>query len=294
MPLESYGLDREVAAAAFRTACRFDVLARKPGNVSIEAAGHGMSATDFLVSARISAAPATAYGDGLGRSILAATEATFAAVHCNTNLGIMLLSVPLLHASLIGHPSRQLVERISDLLAASTVEDAAAVYAAIRIAKPAGLGTRRAQDIATPPTLPLVDVMRLAAAHDAIAAQYANGFHDVFLVGVPSLRRARDQTGSLATAVVECFLTFLSSMLDSHIWRKHGKAVAETVQARTRAVASACKACENPAARTSILNAFDTELKNEGVNPGTSADLTVASLLALVLDTALKTNSCGA
>lgn len=294
MSLEPHGLERAVAAAAFRTACRFDVLARKPGNVSIEAAGHGMSAVDFLVSARVAANPATAYGEGIGRSILAAIDATFAAVRCNTNLGITLLSVPLLHASVIAHPSRHLAERLSDLLAASTVKDAVAVYAAIRIAKPAGLGTSRAQDVAETPTLPLVDVMRLAAARDAIAAQYANGFQDVFLVGVPNLRHARDQTGSLTTAVVECFLAFLSSMLDSHIWRKHGKAVAETVQARARAVASACKACEDPNARTSILNAFDNELKNEGVNPGTSADLTVASLLALLLDTALKTDACGA
>ena len=56
---------------------------------------------------------------------------------------------------------------------------------------------------------------------------------------------------------------------------------------------SALEACENRAARYSLLVKWDAELKNEGVNPGTSADLTVASLLALLLDTALKTNSGG-
>ncbi len=289
-----FALERRVVEAAFRLACRYDVLALKPGNVSFDAAGHGMSAADFLRSAAVSVAPATASGRRLGDGILTAVEATYAAVRCNTNLGILLLGVPLAHAGLLVHPGVNLAERVAAILAATTVTDARAVYAAIRVAKPAGLGTAAEQDVAEMPTLPLVDVMRLAADRDSIAAQYACGFAEIFSRGLPLLRRVRDETQSLADAMTACYLDFLSTTPDSHIARKHGIELARAVLGRARAVASQWKACQNPAARTSILQAFDIELKTEGVNPGTSADLTVASLLALLLDTALKTDSCGA
>jgi len=44
------------------------------------------------------------------------------------------------------------------------------------------------------------------------------------------------------------------------------------------------KACENPANAIALLQDFDNKLKRGGLNPGTSADLTVASLLAFHLD----------
>ena len=37
--------------AAFLTACRLDVDTPKPGNVSVDSEGHGMSAAQFLASA---------------------------------------------------------------------------------------------------------------------------------------------------------------------------------------------------------------------------------------------------
>jgi HEAT repeat protein len=49
------------------------------------------------------------------------------------------------------------------VLAATTVDDARDVYAAIRLAAPGGLGTVDDQDIADEPTQTLLDVMRLAA-----------------------------------------------------------------------------------------------------------------------------------
>ena len=49
------------------------------------------------------------------------------------------------------------------VLDALTVEDSAAVFAAIRLAKPAGLGQALEQDVANEPTLPLREIMALAA-----------------------------------------------------------------------------------------------------------------------------------
>ncbi|MEN9728143.1 MAG: ATP:dephospho-CoA triphosphoribosyl transferase, partial [Pseudomonadota bacterium] len=58
------------------------------------------------------------------------------------------------------------------------------------------------------------------------------------------------------------------------------------VQAEARAVTSDLKACDTRRARWQVLSTFDRTLKSRGLNPGTSADLTVASLLALLLESA--------
>jgi triphosphoribosyl-dephospho-CoA synthase len=271
---------------AFRTACRYDVLALKPGNVSVQSAGHRMTARDFLVSAAVSAAPASATAAGVGASVCAAVEATLAAVGCNTNLGILLLAVPLMHAALSRREGQSLRASLREVLAGTTVADSVAVFAAIRRANPAGLGTAAREDVADAPTLPLLEIMALAKARDALSAQYANGFEAVFELGVPILRAGCGQGDTLSLATTACFMGFLSAFPDTHIARKLGDTAAVQIQRRGQAVESTWKACQNPARRRSLLSAFDNALKNEGVNPGTSADLTVASLLAWLLDAA--------
>jgi triphosphoribosyl-dephospho-CoA synthase len=289
-----FALARTAAVEAFRTGCRYDVLALKPGNVSIECPGHGMTARDFLVSAAAAAAPATEIRNGLGASLRTAVEASVSAVGCNTNLGILLLCVPLLHAALKRDPARSLRLRLQHGLRATTVHDAAAAFVAIRRANPGGLGAAAREDVHTTPTLPLREIMELAATRDLIAAQYADDFAAIFEVGIPVLRDLCAQRESLQWAVTRCYLTFLGTYPDSHIARKWGPVVAETVRAQGRTVESTLKACEDPVRRLSILTEFDHALKRAGLNPGTSADLTVASVVAWLLEIALHTDSNGA
>ncbi len=270
---------------AFRTACRYDVLAFKPGNVSVESPGHRMTARDFLVSAAVAAAPAAAAA-GVGASVCVAMDATVAAVGCNTNLGILLLAVPLMHAALVRGPRQSLHASLQQVLARTTVADSVAVFAAIRRANPAGLGSAAREDVHAVPTLPLREIMALAAARDSIAAQYANGFAEIFALGIPTLRAKFQQGAALSEATTACFMRFLSAFPDTHIARKQGAVAAAEIQRRGQAVESTWKACQNPTRRRSLLAAFDNALKSEGVNPGTSADLTVASLLAWLLATA--------
>ena len=60
------------------------------------------------------------------------------------------------------------------------VEDSRQVYEAIRLANPSGLGQAAEQDIKEEPTLPLREVMALAAGRDLIARQYVSDFREVF------------------------------------------------------------------------------------------------------------------
>jgi 5,6,7,8-tetrahydromethanopterin hydro-lyase len=65
-------------------------------------------------------------------------------------------------------------------------------------------------------------------------------------------------------------MNFLRRFADSHLARKFGARVAAAVRREARAL---------PNARTALLR-FDRALKHRGLNPGTTADLVVASLLA--------------
>lgn len=262
-------------------ACRMDVVSPKPGNVSLCAAGHGMTAADFLRSAAVAAPALATRGARVGPRIEAAVAATHAAVGTNTNLGIVLLLAPLAYATELSRGT--LHERTADVLAELDIDDAACCFRAIRLARPAGLGDVAQEDVAHAPQSDLRAIMRLAAARDSIAAQYANGFTDVFALGLPTLYAARRRWHSLAWACVACHLRFMVEMPDTHVARKHGTVRAERLQEQAREVESALKACENPRRLTDLLQAFDRELKSGGVNPGTSADLTVASVAALLL-----------
>jgi triphosphoribosyl-dephospho-CoA synthase len=81
--------------AAFQAACEAELAALKPGNVHRFAPGHGMTMADFQRSAAAAAPCIARRGCSAGERILSATEASWKAVGCNTNLGIVLLCAPL-------------------------------------------------------------------------------------------------------------------------------------------------------------------------------------------------------
>ena len=279
-------LPASIVQALFRDACRFDVITFKPGNVSCEAAGHGMQARDFLRSAAVSAGPIADPTLGVGERVRAAVQATRQTVGCNTNLGILLLAAPLARAAQSAVDSHGLRERVARVLAALTVDDACAAFEAICLASPAGLGEAAEQDVHQRPTVTLREAMRLAAAQDQLAAQYVNDYAAVFELGLCGLQAHLADGASIADAAQQIFLLFLCEIDDAHVLRKQGPTTAQWLRVAARQVASEWRKCENLSQRHDRLQRFDSELKARGVNPGTSADLTVASLFALFLSVA--------
>ncbi|MBP2306443.1 triphosphoribosyl-dephospho-CoA protein [Azospirillum melinis] len=264
-------------AELFMAVCRAEVMALKPGNVHVHAAGHGMTVEDFLRSAEAAAPEIARSGAAVGERILRAVQATRSVVGCNTNLGILLLCAPLARAAEMAE-ARSLRDRLSAVLAVLTVEDAAAAFEAIRLASPGGLGRAAEHDVAGAATVDLRTAMAAARSRDRIAAQYADGFRDVFDIGVA---RARSMPDSDAVTLAEAiYLEFLTAFPDSHILRKHGEDRATAVLSEAREVHRQIAAASSAALRREHLFVFDARLKWQGTNPGTSADLTVASLLA--------------
>jgi triphosphoribosyl-dephospho-CoA synthase len=160
------------------------------------------------------------------------------------------------------------------------VADSRAVFEAIRLAKPAGLGHVRDQDVAAEPTRPLKEIMALAAERDLVAKQYANDFHEVLMEGVPALRRGMKICGNLEDAIIAAHLELMAHHPDSLIARKCG--VAEAEEAGRRAASVLAAGWPDTPAGQGAFRELDAWLRAVGHarNPGTSADLVAASLFA--------------
>lgn len=266
-------------------ACFIDeVDALKPGNVHRFAGGHGMRYEDFITSAEVSTGPLCQPGAGVGRRVLDAVRATRAAVGTNTNLGMLLLFAPLVAAAEQPGARGKLREYLKKTLGAMHKSDTRLVFEAIRTAAPGGLGHAPEYDVHFVPDCSLLAAMAAAADRDLVARQYAGGFAEVFGAGIDALCEFERRWRDLEWATVGCYLRFLAGYPDSHVQRKSGAETAERVRKRSESVLRQFEKKKNPGSAVAMLLEYDRELKDARVNPGTSADLTAASLLLYRLE----------
>jgi triphosphoribosyl-dephospho-CoA synthase len=276
-------------AGAYLEACLAELDAPKPGNVHRFAPGHGMEVADFVRSAEVSAAPIARKGARVGVRVRAAVEATLEAVGQNTNLGIVLLCAPLAAAAEVADEA--LRPALAGVLDRLDKADAADVFAAIAAAKPGGLGQAARHDVRGPALATLREAMAEAAERDRIARQYVTAYEDIFSLGLPALAAARQRRSDAPWSTLAVYLTFLAEMPDTHIARKFDMGVAEAVRREAAGWRDAFMAADDPAGLADSLPTWDRALKSRGINPGTSADLTVATLFAASLS-AIRGDNC--
>lgn len=250
-----------------------------------------MAADDFLVSAAAAAPHLCASAASLGERVLGAIRATRAAVAQNTNLGIILLCAPLALAAELAE--RELRPSLVRVLADSDLADAEAVFRAITLASPGGLGTAPRHDVRAPASVTLKVAMAEAAGWDRIARQWASGFEDVFGRGMAAYSEARARWTDPRWAALAAYLRFLAAFPDSHVARKFGSEVAERTRKEALPFEASLGEASDPEALIPDLLAWDAALKRRGVNPGTSADLTVATIFAYRLLAMLRSAGNG-
>ena len=277
-------------AAAYIEACLAELDAPKPGNVHRFASGHRMEVADFIRSAEASAAHIAATGARVGSRVRSAVDATLKAVGQNTNLGIILLCAPLAAAEAEDAPLGLALARVLDGLDRTDAQD---VFAAISAANPGGLGRAPRHDVNAPVVATLREAMAEAAERDRIARQYVTAYDDVFSLGLPALETARQRHSDPRWSTLAVYLTFLAAAPDTHIARKFDPGVAEAVRREAVNWREALTATRDPEEISEGLLTWDRELKSGGINPGTSADLTVATLFASSL-LAIRNDKCAA
>jgi triphosphoribosyl-dephospho-CoA synthase len=285
----TFPLSRDAIETAFVAACHAELHALKPGNVHVHSAGHGMDIHHFE---RAAAAAAPFIADpslSVGARILGAVKASFAVTGLNTNLGIVLLTAPLAAAADAPTGPANLRERLAAVLDRLDKADATAAFEAIVLANPGGLGKAESGDVKEAATITLLEAMALAADRDRIAKAYVTCFEDLFDLGLPELYAARRAAANEGMAITALHMNYLAAFPDSHIVRKYGLNIAEGIQKEARDAS----ALWHPAPTSDTWNpllALDKSLKERGVNPGTTADLVVATLFADMLIRQSATN----
>ena len=272
----------EKIAEAYRLACLDELRAPKAGNVHDFSDGHGMTVVDFELSAEVTKDWIARPGARAGERVRGAIAATRKAVDTNTNLGIVLMSTPIACAA-----EREGVDdlrsAVGRVLEALDVEDATNVFQAIVLAEPAGLGDAPENDVRAPAAVTLLAAMRTAEHRDRIAWNYAHGFADIFEIGIPTFRRALAQWNDWRWATAAVHFAVMAAFPDTHIFRQYGADVAGPAQQAAATIHSKLIQARDPSILIEEILALDRLLKEKGHNPGTSADLTVATVFALRL-----------
>ncbi len=274
----------EIAQLA-QMACIWDVCSSKPGNVSREQDFCDATMSDFLLSAiAIGSALDKAEALRVGEIILQAVDATHRMVSSNTNLGIILLLAPLVKSCQCARSLGEVREKLHTVLQELSVEDAVFAYKAIRMAKPGGMGRVETADIAAQPSITLLQAMQLARERDSIAREYSSDFEISFEIGYPALQAALARGAEFSRAVVQCYLTILSRVPDTLIFRKKDGETAQGVSCRAAAALDR-GGVFSPEGESAIKD-LDRSLRDPGhtLNPGTTADLTTAVVFLVLLD----------
>lgn len=260
-----------------------EVNSLKPGNVSRFSEGHGMTVDEFIKSAELTSPILCDPTLSVGERVLEGVRATMTEVGCNTNLGMLMLFAPLIRAAELGALSLQ--SNLAVVLRDLDVKDTSCIFEAIHHANPGGLGDSKKYDVnkKVEADTTIQKAMAEAKNRDLIAKQYVTDFIDIFALGFICIEDFEVRWNSVEWAAVACYIRFMAEFPDSHIRRKYGLDVAEQIKINAAPIAKAFQEQDSPEDATEMLMKFDEELKIKGVNPGTSADLTAASLLVFHL-----------
>ena len=264
-------------------ACLLDVTTPKPGNVHRGADFEDTTFLDFVLSAT-AIAPVIANVDArnIGSTILDAIRATRRVTNANTNLGIVLLMVPL--AALARSGRGATCARMKMLLNDLHARDAQCVYEAIRLAKPGGLGDVERNDVhAEEVPASLLEAMASAAERDTIAREYVSGFALTIETLAPRLSKSVAQHG-VVMGILDTFVWILATEEDSLIRRKCGPHVASEAALGAMNVLDAGPPDSESYCKS--LSELDFWLRSDGNrrNPGTSADLVTAAVFLCLWD----------
>ncbi len=266
----------------YQQACEIELQAFKVGNVSVYADGHDMTVADFKLSAKASCEPITNPRYSLGEKIYYAVKNTREAVSCNTNLGIILLCAPMIEALVKTNKYVSFQDALTQVLASTTVEDADWVFKAITLASPGGLGNSNRADVHEKPKITLTKAMEIAQEKDRIALQYTTNFKDIFDFSLLRYNEGFQWWRDLNWAAARSYSALLSQYPDSHIERKYGRQHTPWVQAKMLHVYKLLSSTNHPQQHETVLYEIDASFKKSGINPGTTADLTVATIFAFL------------
>ena len=236
---------------------------------------------------------------GLGRGIREAVDAMFQwQKGGNIHLGVILLFTPLsagAGAMLSGGDVsvEALREHTRNIITGSTKTDSIDIYSAINKAMSSeNLGDSDELDVndnnsterILRENITPLEIFGLCKDRDMICSEWVTGFQTVFETGYPYLQKRINESASIKDSTVDTFIKILAENPDSLITRKSGTEQARHVSEEARKIMEVGGTTSETGMR--MLWNLDEKLKKENglLNPGTTADLTAASLFVLLLN----------
>ena len=221
----------------------------------------------------------------LGKFILQAVNETNRWIETNTNLGIMMMCIPIAASAAISNSFDEIQENVGRFMDATTVEDAVNLYDAINVADAGGMGdqeecdvmSEKAKDELRANNQTMYDVLKISAGWDRLANELTSKMPVCFEIGYPTfshLWETCDDVDVINKATVLTFMTILSQIPDTLISRKYGNEIAESVSGKDEEI---LKFKDDDSFVEKLLE-FDDYLYENKYNPGTTADLTAASI----------------
>jgi triphosphoribosyl-dephospho-CoA synthase len=261
-------------------ACQLECAAPKVGNVHRAADFEDVTLYDFLISGQVVGnAINRLKSQPVGVTVLACVEETVRVARSNTNLGMVLLLVPLAKATDGLVPGSDLgPNALSEVLQALDFDDSQKIYAAIRAANPGGLNSVEHNDVSGPAPASILTAMQDAADRDLVARQFVNHFQEVF-GAAGRLKNNQERFGSLAVAIVVTHLELIAEHGDSLIARKCGIDTSNRARMKAQQVLADGVVGGWPAMMDALAD-LDFWMRSDGHrrNPGTTADLIAAAL----------------
>jgi triphosphoribosyl-dephospho-CoA synthase len=300
-------------ASCLELALLLEVSASKPGNVNLAAGFKGTRVEHFLASAvasepsfekaarrgiAVSEEKLTIRDVGIGQLIKdCAVDINAWQKGGNTLLGTVILLVPIAVAAGITSAERKFDIDFSKLrrnlrlvVEFTTPIDAVRLYEAIDVAKPSGLGGVSNLDVNDPTAqtrilkdkISLYEVFKIAASYDNICSEWVNNYPITFDLAYPYLMEHLEYE-SLNEAIVHTFLKILSEHPDTFVARKVGSEKAQEISSEAKLILE-LGGLRTLKGKTRVIG-FDRKLREAGnlLNPGTTADMTAATLALCTL-----------
>ena len=265
---------------AFEYACKLDVFSIKPGNVFLNHPAYGMSHKDFLQSSMACSDIMCEQNMDIGLKILESVKASMDVVGCNTNLGIILLCVPIVETVYMDKEHKFDQNNLKIVIDNINYKQTKSIYKAINLANAGGMSSKEEFDLKSNKSenFTLFEAMNFAKTYDYIASEYTNYFYNIINTISKNWRNYFKLMNNGECATTATFLQQIISNPDSLIARKYDLSTAKEVSERFKEIADEYCALKDPNILNNKLLLLDSELKIQGLNPGTTADVVVASI----------------
>jgi len=196
----------------------------------------------------------------------------------NCHFGAILLLIPMCVAAGKSSNISQLRRNVIDVVENTTSVDAVQFYKSfhcvdVRVKESHFLDVKDPKSLQTilDQDLTLYEIMQLSSPNDTLAREWVEGFPRTFH-GSQLMKQYVASGQSVNDSIVQLFLKLLGEYPDTLIAKKWGMEVAREISTKAANVM-----------RNGDVQDFDRDLVQRKVNPGTTADLVIASLFVTLL-----------